>query len=154
MTYEGFLNEQVKGPIKLIGLDLNLAWHAFILDSIAIEFIGKLSRCDNVIDISKRGNAEKDFVNAIKQYFPQNYHQYSTFLYKNFRCGATHFFGPKAGISLATSSPVPRNLEILEDKKLLLVFEEFHNDLCNAIDILIAEKKPILKEIFIQISKK
>ncbi len=154
MTYEDFLNEQVKGPIKSIGLDLNLAWHAFILDSIVIEFIGKLSRCKCVTDISKSANEKNDFINAIKKYFPSSYHPHAEYLYTNFRCGAAHFFGPKVGISLATTSPVPRNLEILKDQKLLLVFDEFHNDLCKAIDNLIAENKPILKEVFIQTSKK
>lgn len=154
MTYEDFLNEQIKNPIKTIGLDLNLAWHAFILDSIVIEFIGKLSRCLNTADIDKRGNEKNDFINAIKKYFPSHYHPHAEYLYSNLRCGTAHFFGPKSGISLATKSPLLRNLEKLDDGNLLLVFEEFHDDLCKAIDKLIADNKSILKETFLQISKK
>jgi hypothetical protein len=150
MTYREFLEGPIKEQTQKIGLDYNLAWHAFALDAISIEFLGKIAKSNNSSELlGKKENSKDLFIHAIENYFPPKYKPFAEFLYTNLRCGMAHSFAPKPIIILGTKSPSPRNLEIQENGNFLLVFEEFHNDLCSAIDKLIFENKPLLNEAFL-----
>lgn len=153
MTFKEFLEGPIKEQIRAIGLGdkgREFAYHAFALDAISIEFIGKIARCKNKEDFIKGGNEQSDFIDTIQNYFPSKYKPFAKLLYDDLRCGMAHFFGPKSGLELLTKSKGKKhNLDILPNGKRLLYFWDFHNDLCNAIDKTISENKPLLNQEFL-----
>jgi hypothetical protein len=154
MTFKEFLLEQIKIAIEIIGLKYDAPYQAFVLDAVSIEFMGKVCRCTNINEIDESGKSESDFTYVIENYFPVEYKTHAKLLYNDLRCGMTHFFGPKSKLSLTTRSINGHyNLETLPNKKILLVFEEFHKDLGGAIDKIISENKPLLDKEFLNISK-
>ncbi len=149
-TYKEFLEDPIKKQIEKIGS--NFPFHAFILDAIAIELIGRISKNNEHSQVINNGDSKGNFISAIENYFPNKYHPYSEFLYTNLRCGLAHFFAPKPKLDLKRKSEVKNeldNLKVLESGQLLLVFEYFHKDLCSAVDKLIGENKPLLSESFL-----
>jgi hypothetical protein len=149
-TIKDFIQESLIEQIEKIGKDPATTYHAFALDSIAIEFLGKLLGKDSLY---KEGNSKRDFKNAIEILFPTKYHPFSTFLYEELRCGMLHFFGPKAKVALGFNSN-PNNLihlTVTPSGKLVLLFEEFHNDFKKAVEKILKKKIKKLDEVFIQV---
>lgn len=150
VTVRNFIEESLVKGIEKIGNDPASTYHAFALDSIAIEFLGKIL---SQADIYQEGNSKKDFKNGIETLFPAKYHPFSTFLYEELRCGMLHFFGPKAKVALGLTSD-PKNLlhlTVTPSGKLILLFVEFHNDFKKAVKKLLKKKIKKLDEAFIQV---
>ena len=154
MTFKEFLEGPIKQQNKIIGKKFK--YHAFALDAMSIEFIGKIARCKDKTQFRKRGNEKEDFLNAIGNYFPFEYKEHKNTLYSDLQCGMAHFFGPNSKILLAAKSgkKSEKNLDISQAGKLLLIFEDFHEDLCSAIDQLISEKSSLLNENFLNTREK
>ena len=140
MTAKEFINGPLQQEIKKIA---QIApYHAFALESIAIEFLGKSLDINSPYD--KNNNSRVDFVNAIKKLFPVRYHPFATLLYEEFRCGMLHFFGPKSGLDLIRKSEEKvhgKHLSVNRKGQLVLVIEDLHKDFISAADLLLKFKQ-------------
>jgi len=148
--------EFIKGPlvVQIKNIGTKFPYHAFALEAIAIEFLGKALAEKEPWD--QQGNTKRDFTNGIRQLFPPKYHPFSTFLYEELRCGMLHFFGPKKHIVLVREKEMARKFHLTtlskgkNRGKLILVFEELHKDFEYAAKKLIAKKIPKLKKDFLE----
>jgi len=148
MTIKEFIEGSLMVQIESIGAEF--PYHAFALDAIAIEFLGKIISGNRSLD--QNGNSKIDFSNAIKKLFPAKYHPFSSFLYEELRCGMLHFFGPKSSVVLGRKDEISEkfHLDTSPKGKLILVFEEFHKDFKKAATKVVKSKKPILQEEFLK----
>jgi hypothetical protein len=143
-----FIRESLMDGIE--GIGKGFPYHAFALESIAIEFLGKVMAKENW---SQDGNSRKDFKNAIETLFPNKYHHLSSFLYEELRCGMLHFFGPKSKLVLGTTQEDGKHLSLTPSGKVILILEEFHKDFKEAAEKLLTTNNQKLEETFLQIGK-
>lgn len=151
MTAEEF----IKGPlmVEIEGVGAKFPYHAFALDAIAIEFLGKALAKNEPWE--QQGKTKRDFTNAIRKLFPPKYHPFSTLLYEELRCSMLHFFGPKSSVVLGRKNEISEKSHLTTSPKgkLILVFEELHKDFKDVANKVIAKNIPKLKKQFLKKDK-
>lgn len=154
VTVRQFIEDSLIKQIEEIGKGTPFTYHAFALDSIAIEFLGKILAQRPSFDT--KDTSGDDFKKAIEMLFPDEYHKHSSFLYDQLRCGMLHFFGPKSKIALGEEKNEGRNSHLTPDEngKLILVFEVFHDDFKKAAEKLFKLNYKNLDQIFLVIDQK
>jgi hypothetical protein len=138
MTARKFILQELCIRIEEI-CNAGFPYHAFLLEAVAIEFLGKASiyNCD-WSDFEKNGLYFKKGLSLLGGH----YKKYEDKIYKNLRNGMAHFLGPKPGIGLCSIKnegvDVTNNhLTFQQNGNLLLVFEVLHSDFKRAcLDLL------------------
>ena len=154
ISIKGFITETlIEGNEKIF--KNKFTYQAFALESIAIEFLGKVLSGK---PLDTTGESKRNFKNAIKTLFPKEYHQHADILYTELRCGMLHFFGPKSKIALGESEKPGESyhLSFTPKGKLILLFKEFHRDFKMAANELFQSKKASvqtrLKKVFLRVN--
>ena len=108
----------------------------FILIAVGIEFLGA---CLDQQHLKATARSEKRFNMAITKLFPNKYHHFAKpgsipYLYSDFRCPVIHQFraGKSIYLSTAHESHTSRHLSYDSDGSLILVAEEFYQDMAVA----------------------
>lgn len=129
------------------------AYLGFNLIAQSIEFLGA---CLDPYPWDQKNLSAERFKNAILKLFPDEYKKYTKGkfdLYSNLRCSMVHISRPGNLISLSERKhEVEKNLKDMhlkiQNKKLLLIYEDFFLDFKNACEklILMIENKEVQAE--------
>lgn len=125
--------------------------HKYLSFGVISQGIELLGACldENEFDCRKYGISSKRFNLALKELFPEKYHEFGfsadrqKSLYSNLRCGLLHNLVPKRGIALTEEKSTPAylhlNIGTSEDgnQRYLLVAEELYRDFVDACKILV-----------------
>jgi len=138
MTARKFILQELCVKIEEI-CNSGFPYHAFLLESVAIEFLGKASskNCD-WSDFKTDGHYFKKGLSLMGP----NYKKFEEKIYRNLRNGMAHFLGPKPGVALRSIKnegidAIESHLTFNKDGNLILVFEIMHNDFKKAsVDLL------------------
>lgn len=115
----------------------------FLLIVVGIEYLGA---CLDKQDMKATARGEKRFNLAMLKLFPKKYHHFLKKeavpnLYRDFRCPVIHQFKPEKSIILCSADEQPannfRHLSYHPDGSLVLIAEEFFNDLTGACNEMI-----------------
>jgi hypothetical protein len=118
----------------------------FILVAVGIEFLGA---CLDKQHLNAMARSEKRFNSAIRELFPKKYHHFTKlgsvpYLYTDFRCPVIHQF--KSGKTVSLCSRVDggssKHLSYDPEGSLILVAEDFYEDLANAARAMIIRQFP------------
>lgn len=133
MTARQFIIDELCIKIEKI-CESGFPYHAFLLEAVAIEFLGKAGeKTCKWDDYLKDGAYFKKGLEMLGK----NYSLEKDDLYKDFRNGLAHFFGPKPGIALASIKNegldvVKYHLKRDKYARIILVFEVLHTDFKHA----------------------
>ncbi len=118
----------------------------FILIAVGIEFLGA---CLDKQSIKSTARGEKRFNATITKLFPAKYHHFVKAgsvpnLYADFRCPVIHQFTSEKSIFLCTRQEAgsAKHLTYNPEGALVLVAEDFYDDLANAAMELIKRLSP------------
>lgn len=125
--------------------------HKYLSFGVISQGIELLGACldEHEFDCRKYGISSERFNLALKELFPEKYHEFGfsadrqKSLYSNLRCGLLHNLVPKRGIGLTEEKSTPAHLHLnigtSEDgnRRYLLVAEELFRDFVNACEKMI-----------------
>jgi len=117
---------------------------SFAIMAAGIELLGCL--CDKC-DISDSKLSRRRFINAIRCFFPEQYHAHAEQLYK-LRCGLLHVCRPDRGVVLCSRAAGDREEHLSTvDGNLYLVAEKMLFDFRKALKKAIKDKRERLNSI-------
>ena len=144
ISIKEFISETlVEGNEKIF--EAGFTYQAFALETIAIEFLGKILSGE---PLDTPGKSSVNFKNAIELLFPEEYHQHKDILYLELRCGMLHFFGPKSKVALGEAEELGgiSHLGFTPTGKLILLFKEFHRDFKIAVKKLFESEEDAIQD--------
>jgi len=148
MLVKEFITNVLIKEIKEIQQDCGYHYLSFGLISQGIEFLGA---CIDDFEFEERNKSKERFNNAIKELFPEKYHDYifkqkeQFDLYSNLRCGILHVVVPGSFIELIQESEIEKfgtHLEhrtIRGNERLILVSQILMSDFENACNQIISQ---------------
>lgn len=139
-TAREFIRESLCDEIEDVGRQH--PYLAFAMEAIAIEFLGKAINKELPWNTDPK-ESKRCFKNAIEK-LGHKYQKHAEMIYKELRCGMLHFFGPKPNINLIRRSEAGkygRHLSRDQKGRLILVYEDMHEDFKSAVNRLLGDKE-------------